>query len=56
MSEPNRPVGAIFDAALELPPKRRAAHLHEACARDEAFDFVSERTARTPFLVANAAD
>ena len=36
MSEPHKAVGAIFDAALELPPERRAAYLQEACAGDEA--------------------
>ena len=35
MNEPQKPVGAIFDAAIELPPERRAAYLHEACAGDE---------------------
>jgi eukaryotic-like serine/threonine-protein kinase len=36
MSQPDKPVGAIFDAAVELPPERRAAYLHEACAGDDA--------------------
>jgi eukaryotic-like serine/threonine-protein kinase len=36
MSEPNRPVGAIFDAAIELPPEQRAAYLHEACGGDDS--------------------
>ena len=36
MSEPHKPVGAIFDAALELPPERRAAYLLEACGGDDA--------------------
>ena len=36
MSEPHKPVGAIFDAAIELPPERRAAYLQEACAGDDA--------------------
>ena len=36
MSEPHKPVGAIFDAAIELPPERRAAYLHEACGRDDS--------------------
>jgi WD40 repeat protein/serine/threonine protein kinase len=36
MSEPQKPVGVIFDAALELPPERRAAYLHEACGGDQA--------------------
>ena len=35
MSEPHKPVGAIFDAAVELPSERRAAYLQEACAGDE---------------------
>jgi eukaryotic-like serine/threonine-protein kinase len=35
MSKPNRPVGAIFDAALELPPERRAAYLQDACGGDD---------------------
>ena len=34
MSEPHKTVGAIFEAALELPPERRAAYLQEACAGD----------------------
>src|SRR3989442_14801355 len=36
MNEPRKPVGAIFDAAIELPPERRAAHVQEACAGDDA--------------------
>ena len=36
MSEPHKPVGAIFDAALELPPEGRAAYLLEACGGDDA--------------------
>ncbi len=36
MSEAHQPVGVIFDAALELPPERRAAYLHEACGGDDA--------------------
>jgi eukaryotic-like serine/threonine-protein kinase len=36
MSEPKRPVGAIFDAAVELPPERRAAYLREACGGDDS--------------------
>ncbi len=36
MSEPHKPVGAIFDAAIELPPERRAAYLHEACGGDDS--------------------
>src|SRR5208282_3534085 len=35
MSEPRKPVGAIFDAAIELPPAQRATWLQEACAGDE---------------------
>src|ERR1700690_3253356 len=36
MSEPLKPVGAIFDAALELPPERRPAYLIEACGGDDS--------------------
>ena len=36
INEPNRPVGAIFDAAIELPPERRAAYLIKACGGDDA--------------------
>jgi len=36
MSETHKPVGAIFDTAIELPPERRAAYLHEACAGDDS--------------------
>ena len=36
MSELSKPVGAIFDAAIELPPERRAAYLREACGDDDA--------------------
>jgi WD40 repeat protein/serine/threonine protein kinase len=36
MSEPAKAVGALFDAALELPPERRGAYLQEACGGDEA--------------------
>jgi tetratricopeptide (TPR) repeat protein len=36
MSEPHKPVGAIFDAAIELPPERREAYLHEACGGDDS--------------------
>src|SRR5690349_10587581 len=32
MSEPPKAVGAIFDAALELPPEQRAAYVLAACA------------------------
>ena len=35
MNEPQKPVGAIFDAAIELPPERRGAYLQEACAGDD---------------------
>ena len=35
MSQPDKPVGAIFDAAIELPSERRAAYLLEACAGDD---------------------
>src|SRR6266567_2257570 len=35
MNEPQKPVGAIFDAAMELPPERRAAYVQEACAGDD---------------------
>ena len=35
MNEPQKPVGAIFDAAIELPPERRAAYVQEACAGDD---------------------
>jgi serine/threonine protein kinase len=34
MSEPHKPVGAIFEAAIELPPERRAAYVQESCAGD----------------------
>src|SRR5262245_26424091 len=36
MNEPHKPVGAIFDAAIDLPPEQRAAHVLEACAGDDA--------------------
>jgi eukaryotic-like serine/threonine-protein kinase len=36
MSEPHKPVGAIFDAAIELPPERRVAYLDTACAGDDS--------------------
>ena len=36
MSEPHRPVGAMFDAAIELPPERRAAYVQKTCAGDDA--------------------
>src|ERR1022692_4606120 len=35
MSEPHKPAGAIFDAAIELPPEQRAAYVQEACAGDD---------------------
>ena len=35
MSEPHKPVGAIFEAAIELPPERRAAYVQESCAGDD---------------------
>jgi eukaryotic-like serine/threonine-protein kinase len=35
MSEPNKPVGAIFDAAIELPTERRAGYLDTACGGDD---------------------
>ena len=35
MSEPRKPAGAIFDAAIELPPEGRTAYVLEACAGDE---------------------
>ena len=36
MSESHLPVGAIFEAAIELPVEQRAAYLQEACAGDDA--------------------
>ena len=36
MSEAHKPVGAIFDAAIDLPPEQRAAYVQEACASDVA--------------------
>ncbi len=36
MSEPHKPVGAIFDAAIELPAGRRDAYLDTACGGDAA--------------------
>jgi WD40 repeat protein/serine/threonine protein kinase len=36
MSESHLPVGAIFEAAIELPVERRAAYLQAACAGDDA--------------------
>src|SRR5260370_38428820 len=35
MNEPRKPVGAIFDAAIELPPERRAAYVLAACAGED---------------------
>jgi len=35
MSKPHTAVGAIFEAAIELAPERRAAYLEEACAGDD---------------------
>src|SRR5712671_647492 len=35
MNEPQKPVGAIFDAAIELPPERRAAYVLAACAGED---------------------
>src|SRR6266436_1907711 len=35
MNEPHKPVGAIFDAAIELPPERRAAYVLAACAGED---------------------
>ncbi|HUD84228.1 MAG TPA: serine/threonine-protein kinase, partial [Candidatus Saccharimonadales bacterium] len=35
MSEARTPVGAIFDAAIELPPERRAAYLLRVCGGDD---------------------
>jgi serine/threonine protein kinase len=35
VSEPLKPVGAVFDAAIELPPERRAAYVQESCAGDD---------------------
>jgi len=36
MSLPHKAVGAIFDAAIELPPEQRAAYLDDACSGDDA--------------------
>src|SRR6185369_12717654 len=36
MSESHQREAAIFDAAMELPPEQRAAHLERACAGDAA--------------------
>ncbi len=35
MRNSRKPAGAIFDAALELPPEQRAAYLEEACSGDD---------------------
>src|SRR5207253_9388374 len=35
MNEPRKPVGAFFDAAIELPPERRAAYVLAACAGED---------------------
>src|SRR6266516_297704 len=35
MSERHKQVGAIFDAAIELPPERRAAYVLAACAGED---------------------
>jgi len=36
MSQSHKPAGAIFDAALDLPPGERAAYLDKTCAGDGA--------------------
>ena len=36
MSHSNKTAGDIFDAAIELPPERRAAWVQAACAGDDA--------------------
>jgi tetratricopeptide (TPR) repeat protein len=36
MNEPNKPAGAIFDAAMELPLDERPAYIQQACGGDEA--------------------
>src|SRR5207247_570463 len=36
MSEAHQREAAIFDAAMELPPEQRAAHLDQACGGDAA--------------------
>jgi serine/threonine protein kinase len=36
MSESRKPVGVIFEAAIELPTEQRAAYLQAACAGDDA--------------------
>ena len=36
MSEASKPVGAIFDSAIELPLERRTGYVQEACAGDDA--------------------
>jgi hypothetical protein len=35
MNEPSKPVGAIFDGAIELPLEQRSAYVQEACAGDD---------------------
>src|SRR5258708_20126138 len=35
MNEPQKPVAAIFDATIELPPERRAAYVLAACAGED---------------------
>ena len=46
MNEPQKPVGAIFDAAIELPPERRAACVQEACAGDDVLRLLVEALLR----------
>ena len=36
MSEPHKPAGVIFEAAIELPLDERAAYVQKACAGDDA--------------------
>jgi hypothetical protein len=36
MTESHQREAAIFDAAMELPPEQRAAHLDHACGEDAA--------------------
>src|SRR5690242_2042864 len=36
MSEPQKPAGVIFDAAIELPKEQQAAFLDKACAGNVA--------------------
>ena len=35
MSEIHKPVGSIFDAAIELPTERSAVYLQAVCAGDD---------------------